>query len=494
MENDVDTERWHQDGDLLRPIMKDHTTQREYFMRDSIQVYLDELPQGSSSTRPVWDENAEAAYEIQTGGDMPVMQEMLRKMFIKEYGPDFKEALRNAPTVYYDPHGPYDPDRIKAEWDQDRARKASEAASSSSHRGERTPFSDIQLPEWMYDPNPTPASSSPISQQDAPASSGKGKGRGTTWVQDSAPSQSASYPCDTESFYSEGAGPPGYDAPPTEPKPPAERSYCKYLLPKVQPPKLFSIKTNIRVRCKLPGLPGTERCMAHKDMLQFDHECRAKVYLLGADGNNVYDQEGWPVAEQVQHGDGIFRDKLCRNPVVSEKFFCHNCRPIFYPCSFGLAFENGCRKSAQGEDPWDNWANCWKHHGIPNVKYTKAEASDKLGQPEAHEMIVANPAPSGPSKRDSKSGRPFRGDYSSSTRSYPTKTLREISHGVIEEHPTQTSSRLKGQKAEAKKERRRRRAGERDTSTAEAQRRLKDAQKGFEDLQQHTKRRKKDQQ
>ncbi|KAI9643785.1 hypothetical protein NHQ30_007135 [Ciborinia camelliae] len=193
---------------------------------------------------------------------------------------------------------------------------------------------------------------------------------------------------------------------------PASLIPCQYAIPVVGDTGYVSGYAQQK-SCPNPARFSGHTCVAHVEKAQASFACQAKVYKKDENGQILFN-DCEPIVEQVGvSGSEKTEDKLCGDLRISEKFFCENCRPMWYQCSFGLAFPKaGCNNYAQPDEPWQEWANCWTHHGKLNKEYNAAVSEGNIGWPEPREMLDLNPAPEGYPKKSMRSGR-VRGDYRS---------------------------------------------------------------------------------
>ncbi|KAG4031966.1 hypothetical protein MFRU_008g03160 [Monilinia fructicola] len=297
-----------------------------------------------------------------------------------------------------------------------------------------------------------PATSTPSTTQPDMGVSDSG---GSSSSQPAAPESfqaGSSHP--SESWYTKAEGAPGFTPQQTKPQPQPNLTLCRYQLPIVVQGTYYAstdpAQRDKRKYCTNPSLlrSNPSRCIAHVGKNQFFYQCQAKVYILDAKGEILWDENG-PVVEQEPIGYGASEDKICRNPIVSEKFFCDNCRPNFLPCSFGVAFPGACNQYAQPDEPWITWANCWAHHGNPNKVYEPSSPGGNFGWPENRLMLATNPAPTGISKKSGRTGQK-RGNYQSGI-GYETVTRGTNADGFIIENPPQDAQRRQEQRKQAKK-------------------------------------------
>ncbi|KAF7922437.1 uncharacterized protein EAE98_007963 [Botrytis deweyae] len=297
----------------------------------------------------------------------------------------------------------------------------------------------------------------------------------------------------TESFYNSDGKPPGYNPPAANADFASDdtstSTKCSYLLPVPATPSYYASpdadKRPDMIPCNAPCKKTKFICSYHEGKYQYGYECISKIYQRDGRGQYIRGLDGLPAAVQVRYPDGRIGDQICRNPAVSQKFFCHECRPVWLPCYYGLARDRtwGCKNSAQPEFPWDKIVSCIQHFDIKSFIPNKNKLPpNTFGNPEDHEKSVKNPAPSGPSRSSGKSGR-SRGSYNTETRSYPQRENAVNRDGVILESPRQDSHRLQQQTRQKVAERNR----EADENEArENERRDRDTQAEQENLRRYT--------
>ncbi|TGO53194.1 hypothetical protein BCON_0128g00220 [Botryotinia convoluta] len=250
---------------------------------------------------------------------------------------------------------------------------------------------------------------------------------------------------------------------------------CPYELPVVDPITHVSNGSGATRTCNAIAEKGIKYCTTHRDGKQLPLSCQT---LLREEQEYTTDSAGYirglepKLKQMVRLPSGAFINPRCDNSIITEQFYCLNCRPDLLRCSFQLSNPNVrlCDRVGQPEhDPvnasmWprvyqDFW-NCPDHkthvnQGACPPAPARRPSSTSYGYPEPG-LEMEEPALFQPPPSSRKSGATraeyYGGKYMHKGRKFdPTKYTKQQWQAKLEEEKAE-DARMEREREHNKRE------------------------------------------